>query len=137
MNLKLIRLIAGPDGILSVLEDENGVEICETIEHAYPSGLTGWVPKIPNGTFTCVRGPHRLHSMTEDFTTFEVTEVPGHTGVLFHCGNTENDSEGCVLLGEYAGDSKSLVIINSRLAFEKFMNLQDSITEFELTVEGP
>lgn len=136
MDLKLIRLVNGADGILSTLQMLDTTPICETLEHAYPDGLSDWVPKIPNGVYTCVRGEHRLDGMTQDFTTFEITNVPGHTGCIFHCGNKENDSAGCVLLGEYTNASP-LTIINSRITFEKFMDLQDAVDEFQLTVEGP
>ena len=35
--------------------------------------------------------------------TFEVTGVPGRANILFHHGNTEEDTEGCILLGSSFG----------------------------------
>jgi len=117
-------------GIFGVLLKDDGTQIAYTLEHAYPVGSL-FDPKIPNGTFKCVRGPHRLHNMTADFTTFEITGVAGHSDLLFHWGNYNKDSEGCVLLGE---GKQADMITNSRECFAKFMELLDGVDEFTLTV---
>jgi len=88
-----------PDGIFGELVDSDGNIIAQTLEHAYGNDADGWIPKIIDGEYLCVRGMHRLHNKTEDFETFEITGVEGHTNLLFHCGNYDNDSDGCVLLG--------------------------------------
>lgn len=47
-------------------------------------------------------------------------EVPGFSGVRIHSGNTAEDTEGCLLLGEtYTEDN----VWNSRQMFLEFMNL--------------
>lgn len=69
--------------------------------------------------------------MDYDFTTFEVTNVPGHTGILFHWGNSEGDSSGCILLGEYRTGS---MVFKSKKAFEHFMTKLIGINEFELEI---
>ena len=46
-----------------------------------------------------------------------IMDVPGFDGVLIHCGNDENDTSGCILLGENKLKGK---VINSRKNFEKF-----------------
>ncbi len=74
---------------------------------------------------------HRLHGMTEDFETFEIRGVPGHTGILFHWGNYNQDSDGCVLLGSARNGD---MIVNSREEFANFMELQKGINNFELVV---
>lgn len=134
MDLSLYRLYSGPDGVLSVLNDENDHEICIALEHAYPD-KKGWKAKIPPGVYTCIRGEHRLVGAKESFITFEITNVPGHSKILFHCGNTEKDSAGCVLLGEETGMTDPVSIVHSRKAFDKFMCLQTGVDSFTLTVE--
>ena len=69
-----------------------------TLEHAYFFN-GAYTPKLHNGVYTCVRGPHRLHGMIDFFSTFEITKVSGHSGILFHWGNYNEDSEGCILTG--------------------------------------
>lgn len=130
MDLLLTRIESRHDGIFSELKDPKFKVIAHTLEHSYDS-----VPKLPDGTYTCIRGEHRLHNMTQTFTTFEVTGVEGHTGILFHWGNWNADSEGCILLGEgIAPSSKGQMITNSKVAFADFMKLQSGLNSFILTV---
>ena len=131
MNLTLRRDEYRADGIFSTLFDDLGNPIDRTLEHSYDNE-----PKIPPGTYTCVRGPHRLHGMTEDFSTFEVTGVEGHEGILFHWGNFNRDSEGCILVGQSktTQSDNSEMITGSRLAFASLMALQAGVDEFTLTV---
>lgn len=63
--------------------------------------------------------------------TFEVF-VPGHTGVLFHIGNTVADTHGCILVGMGAG---SEVLYSSRDAFKYFLEETDKVGSFDLSIE--
>ena len=130
MNLTLRRTEFRPDGVFGELSNDVGNVIAHTLEHAYDDGNGGWAPKIPVGTYACVRGTHQLHG-GGPFTTFEITGVPGHSGLLFHAGNWNKDSEGCVLLGEAQSGN---MVTNSRAAFVKFMQLQIGVDQFTLTV---
>lgn len=131
MDLTLIRKEYREDGIFSSLIAESGGKIADTLEHSYDKK-----PKLPTGEYRCVRGKHRLHSMTQDFETFEITGVPDHSGILFHIGNSNKDSDGCVLLGATTiiSPNGSQVIVKSKVTFQIFMELQKDINEFQLTV---
>jgi hypothetical protein len=140
MNLQLRRDAYRADGIFSTVVGENG-PVCVGLEHAYlVDGV--WTPKIYPGVFTCQRGLHRLHGMTEDFETFEITGVEDHKNLLFHWGNYNENSEGCVLVGESVVEARGHgmahveMVTNSRLTFAKFMQLQLGVERFLLTVEG-
>lgn len=132
MDLWLTRQEKKDTGIFSILRDYDGNIIAYTIEHAYQDSDGNWQPKVYNGTFKCVRGQHRLASMTEDFTTFEITGVVNHSNILYHPGNTEQDSEGCILLG---AERQGNYILHSKDTFVKFMQLQDGVDQFNLTVQ--
>ena len=126
----LTRKRLRPDGIFSELADQNGKLIAHTLEHSYDN-----LPKITNGVWKCIRGPHRLHGMTEDFITFEITGIVGHVDLLFHFGNYNKDSEGCVLIGENVVTYNDIeMITNSRATFAKFMEALDGVDTFELKV---
>lgn len=137
MNLKLNRTDFREDGIFGQLLDEADGEVAVTLEHSYDSGLGdgSYAPKLPPGTYQCVRGQHQLHS-GPPFITFEITNVPGHTNILLHVGNYNEDSEGCVLLGRRVLDDGmgKRMITSSRNTFNKFMDLQNNCNEFTLTV---
>lgn len=105
-----------------------------TLEHAYLIGEK-WQPKLPIGTYQCVRGIHQLEGMKDPFETFEVTNVPGHSGVLFHVGNYNRDSSGCILLGlAMLKEDQGEMISGSKIAFGGFMNLLAPLDSFQLIV---
>lgn len=135
MTLILKRLEKREDGILSSLS-KDGEQIAVCLEHAYDSGLGNgsYDAKLKSGRYKCVRGLHRLGPKKSQFETFEITGVPGHTGILFHVGNYNKDSDGCVLLGDnYGGDPR--MIYNSRLTFQLFMDALIGANEINLMVE--
>jgi hypothetical protein len=99
---------------------------------------------IPAGTYVCKR---RMYNKG-GYETFEVTGVPGRSLILFHKGNTEEDIEGCILLGMGVGvfdvideDSKlrvpKLGVTQSGLAFGIFMSRMAKVDEFTLIVTDP
>ena len=67
------------------------------------------------------------------YMTYEVMNVPGRSRILFHAGNTEEDTKGCILLGLQLGvftvpvdeetglRAKKLAVLKSRAAFKRFM----------------
>lgn len=138
MNLTLTRKEYRPDGIFSVLTDEAGNVLAHTLEHAYPKqGGEGYVPKVDLGTYHCVRGQHQLAGAASPFSTFEIKDVPGHSGVLFHKGNWQADSHGCVLLGEgVTGSPQGQMVTQSGAAFRAFMDKLTGLDEFTLTVKA-
>lgn len=93
-------------------------------EHSYDGE-----PKLPDGVYTCVFGSHVLHS--GPIQTYEITKVPGHSGILFHQGNMpQNDSDGCVLVGL---QRQGMMVIDSRKALERLLALEGE-ADFQLTV---
>lgn len=136
MDLALVRCDFRPDGIFSEIRNAGGEMLFITLEHAYDDGLGSFTPKIPDGTYLCVRGNHRLAGMTQDFETFEITNVPGHTGILFHSGNVNGDSDGCILLGLNLGNlNGQQAVVSSKAAFNQFLEMQDDVDQFRLTVK--
>lgn len=56
--------------------------------------------------------------------TFSLTNVPNRSNILFHYGNTIQDTSGCILLGERLGTiNGNRAILNSRKTFIEFMKL--------------
>ena len=133
MTLTLRRISYTEFGIFGYLFDLVGNQIACTLEHGYlddGSLIPQWLPKMPSGTYRCVRGPHNVGG--KPFETFEITGVPGHTGILLHCGNVDSDSSGCVLVGN---SIEGQMITESRLAFGRLMNLLAGVDSFDLVVK--
>jgi hypothetical protein len=128
MTLTLIRRQYREDGIFSQLTGLSSPML--TLERSY-----NLKSKIPIGTYRCVKGMHRLKNMKNPFETFQVMNVPKCTGILFHVGNYNRDSEGCILLGENLGISNgALMLTRSRIAFHRFMKELSGVKEFTLHV---
>ena len=119
------------DGIFGILTGA-GLTLA-TLEHAFPADV-GYLPAVPPGTYTCQRGLHQLEGMSSNFVTFQIMNVPGHTGILFHTGNSNSDSLGCCLLGQ---SRQGTLVINSRPAFASFMQALLNVTSFQLVVINP
>jgi hypothetical protein len=135
MNCVLQRKNYGLYGITGTLSDDSGNEIAVTLEHSFPQPDGSFVPKVAPAIYSCARGIHRLTNL-HAFETFEIENVPSFqgqpvSGILFHQGNYNKDSEGCVLLGISLGVG---CILDSIPAFERFMKLQEGIESFLLTI---
>lgn len=88
---------------------------------------------IPIGHYHC----RRINS-PKFGDTFEVVNVPGRSHILFHAGNTWEDTEGCILLGSRWDqvDGKT-VIRDSRAALLKFMERMRGYDAFNLNIRRP
>src|SRR5512146_2230440 len=75
---------------------------------------------IPVGTYDVVIDlSTRFHRLMP-----HVLNVPGFSGIRIHSGNTDKDTEGCILVGE---EKTSDFIGHSKLAFDSFFSrLQDA-----------
>jgi hypothetical protein len=131
ISLKLRRFQVRENGAFGYLSSQAGEQVAVTCERTFDDPVA---PVIPAGTYQCVRGMHTLDG-THYFVTYEVTGVPGHTGLLFHTGNTELDSKGCILLGTYFGTlGGELAVLESRQAFANFLSFVGNFDSFELEV---
>lgn len=85
---------------------------------------------IPVGVYTCVE-----HDSPKFGPTYLVRDVPGRSAILVHPGNNHEDTRGCILVGSsYASDLGASGIVDSRVAFAKFLRLLRDVKEFTLTV---
>lgn len=97
---------------------------------------------IPDGTYRCkaVDSPKFGH-------TYEVTKVPGRSHILFHAGNTEEDTLGCLLVGNTFGALevkdeddplkprvKKWGVVDSKKAFARFLDVLDNTPSFDLDI---
>lgn len=141
MILRLERYLYSNDGIFGTLYGDDLKPLCKVLEHAYPSihsdgRRSDYEAKLPEGTYSCVRGTHRLHDNIP-FETFEIEGVKGHDNILFHAGNYNGDSEGCLLLGAtvvFAPNDRGRMVTNSKATFKTFMQTLKGVDNFTLIV---
>jgi hypothetical protein len=84
---------------------------------------------IPPGVYT-VRLREAWRRSRDHGPTYEVCNVPGRTGILFHPGNTIDDVEGCIAPGlaiGAIGDRRG--VLNSSAAFKRFREVLDGVSE--------
>ena len=132
-TLTLTRIAKRADYTIGRLEDENGVQICDTLEPKYRDYKGGElkVPRksaVPEGTYPVV--------VTKSWKFGKylplLVGVPGFEGIRIHSGNTVNDTEGCILVGQNLIKGKVLL---SRLTLEKLMRLIENEKRIFLTIK--
>ena len=113
MRLTLTRLYKGDDCTIGVLSSSEGL-LCFTLENPWKHNEP-CISCIPEGEYTC-----KPHNGTKYKDTWEVRDVEGRSAILFHSGNTESDTKGCILPGEVVGSlSGERAVLGSRLALGK------------------
>lgn len=93
MQIKLQRVSLKHDSPTYGVLLSNDIPICLILERPWRDNLPS-VSCIPEGKYECV-----AYESEKFGKTWEVTNVPMRTYILFHSGNTINDSQGCLLAG--------------------------------------
>ena len=132
-TLTLTRIAKRADYTIGRLEDENGVKICDTLEpiHRDYQGGELKVPRksaVPEGTYQVVVTKSKKFGKYLPL----LVGVPGFEGIRIHSGNTVNDTEGCILVGQNLIKGKVLL---SRLTLEKLMRLIENEKRIFLTIK--
>lgn len=116
----------GTFGILKI----NKIVFCWTLERPDIENEVN-ISSIPAQQYTC----KRYHSSKYP-NTFEITNVPNRTKVLFHSANIDNQIKGCIALGERLGYLYGdRAIMNSGATFRRFMEEMKGISKFHLTIK--
>ena len=63
-----------------------------------------------------------------------LTGVPGFTGIRIHTGNTDADTEGCILVGRVRREAQ---ILESRLAFKTLFDHLKASERSIISIEAP
>ena len=132
-TLTLKRIAKRADYTIGRLEDENGVKICDTLEPTWRNYKGGElkVPRksaVPEGTYPVVVTKSKKFGKYLPL----LVGVPGFEGIRIHSGNTVNDTEGCILVGQNLIKGKVLL---SRLTLEKLMRLIENEKRIFLTIK--
>lgn len=136
MKLRVERGLSGTSSTIGKLYVD-GVFFAYTLEDI-DRHLEGGGKKI-NGETAIPRGSYKV---IIDFSNrfqkqmMHVLNVPGFEGIRIHAGNTDKDTEGCILLGKVRSDN---AVFNSREAvnalFEKVRAALNAGQEVNLEVK--
>ena len=109
----------------------DGIRLCYTLEDFDRDMTSEWrlymILSVKKPGETAIpRGTYDL--LVTDSVRFKkpmplIAGVPGFEGIRIHPGNTDHDTEGCILVGESAGHD---FISQSRIAFDKLFPLIQS-----------
>jgi len=132
-KLKMLRIASRLDGVTSVFLDnilDQWLPFALTLERPWLNNAKG-ISCIPAGTYICKRVDSPKFG-----NTFEVTGVPNRDAILLHKGNIDDDSHGCILVGEQFSvwQDNSCSISASDAGFKEFLARTVAINEFELEI---
>lgn len=129
MNITLTRLTNRDDCTIGVLASTEKL-LCFTMENPW-RGNQKDISCIPDGHYWC-----KPHEGTKFKETWIVMDVPGRSGIVFHVGNTESDTRGCILPGTTVGSiQRARAVLGSGIAMEKLRNHIGLSTGFDLTIK--
>ena len=127
MHIKVERFSSDADTTLSTVWIDNQFE-CFGLEDEYREEKVSRETRIPAGQYIVALrtwgGFHKRYSRR--FPIFhegmlEIRDVPGFSNILIHIGNTDEDTAGCLLLGQNAiADKGDMKISSSVIAYSLF-----------------
>lgn len=132
MKVTIQRTHMRKDGTFGVLSID-GLPICLTLERQWLNNEKG-KSCIPAGCYVAARVQSPKFG-----NTFEVMNVASRDKILFHGGNIDDDSHGCILLGEQFNiwNDGTCCIASSKVAVAEFLQRTASVNEFDLEIFNP
>ena len=130
-HLKLERIFKGETYTIGKLYID-GKYFCDTIEDKVRKLITKadkifGKTAIPDGVYKVVI----CYSKKFERDLPLLVDVPFFTGIRIHSGNTEEDSEGCIIVGENKIKGK---VVNSRKTLDKLMKILEDKEDIVIEV---
>ena len=113
-------------GVLKI----NGKFLCFTLENPWLDNQRN-ISCIPTGKYTVTTYVSKRYGLC-----FQVLNVPGRSGILFHSGNTSEHTKGCILPGIDVGHLKGKrAVLSSKIAMGELCDALWDDGEFELEIK--
>jgi hypothetical protein len=129
IELVLLRVGSSEQGTFGVLR-HGQVPFALTLEDPWNDNQVR-LSCIPAGHYVCQGVLSPKFGMT-----YEVKDVPGRSHILFHAGNTIEDTQGCILVGEeFAGTWMEPILAHSKRGFAELLSYLDGLSRFGLTIK--
>ncbi len=127
MELTVLRYSSGEESTLGLFFIDKKFA-CYTLEDEYREKKVYGETRIPAGRYRVIlrtAGSHHIR-YKQKFPEFHkgmlhVTQVPNFSHILIHIGNTDDDTEGCLLVGEstYSNVKQIGRINSSTIAYKR------------------
>ena len=125
MILSLVRRTSTGKDTLGLLF-RDGLFLSYTLEDEHRTQKVAGETRIPAGSYRlALRRAGRLYKkysrrFHEDHPMLWLQDVPGFQWIYIHIGNTEADTEGCILVGEgYVRQGDRYVLVHSTSAYRR------------------
>jgi len=129
MLLKINRVASKMFGTFGVFMLSDGTPFAVTLERPWADNKKG-LSCIPANIYLCKRIKSGKFG-----DTFEVDGVPGRDAILFHKGNINNDTHGCILVGEQFEPLGGVPgIAASAKGFAEFLSVTKDESSFVLEI---
>jgi len=126
--IEIIRLEETQQGTIGVLKI-NKTAFCCTLEP------WDWENKESESSIPVQQYIGKRITSPKFGVTFEITNVPGRTHILFHKGNFVGDTTGCVIVGESFGKlGAQRAVKNSGRTFDRFMEFLKDHDTIHITI---
>ena len=127
MEITVDRFISDNDTTISRV-NVDGKFICFGLEDEYRENKLVGETRIPAGRYkVSLRKEGGYHSRYQNRFPdihrgmLHITDVPNFEWILIHCGNTDEDTGGCLLVGSQANtEPGDMSIISSTAAYKRF-----------------
>ena len=135
MNYRVLRINSQMDftiGVLFVIGKTYVRKLCYSLEDEFRIEKVSGETRIPAGTYELKlrtegslneRYKTRFNDIHEGMIWLQ--DVPNFKWIYIHCGNDDDDTDGCILVGSYQRLDK---VLNSRDAYRRiYSGIVDSI----------
>jgi len=127
-TLTIRRIATGPHGTFGCLKYKD-IPFALTLEREWLDNAQG-ISCIPSGSYICERVDSPKFG-----DTFEVKNVPNRTHILFHKGNLDEDSRGCIIIGEQFGELKGApAVLSSKAGYKEFHKILKDVDIFRIII---
>ena len=137
MKLKVERFIKNSNETIGKFYID-GVLKCFTLEDEIRKVKVKGETAIPTGTYTVGLRHSPRFSPKYDHEMLWVQNVPNFEFILIHCGNTDSDTEGCLLVGKKIGvmNGKNAVLESKKAYNEIYPIIERAIKSgVKVTIE--
>ena len=125
--ITLVRVASSDKGTFGVLLVDQHIPFAVTLELPWKNNQQN-ISCIPADDYICVPVDSPKFGQT-----YEITNVPGRSHILFHGGNELRDTKGCILVGEKFQSWGESPVISDRRGFKDLMDLTTGMN-FQLVI---